>query len=143
MFSSLAFIAAAVASLQGVLAVAPTGTQQINLWKLKQQQHSLSSRAVQDTKSTSDFPVYNFTQPLDHFSNDSTATFQQRYWLNTRHYKPGSGGPVVLVDGGEGGGDFRIPIIDTGIVEILCRAAGGIGLVLEHRYYGKQLFRVS
>ena len=30
----------------------------------------------------------------------------------------------------------RLPFLDTGIVEILARATGGIGIVLEHRYYG-------
>lgn len=30
----------------------------------------------------------------------------------------------------------RIPFLDTGIVEILAKATGGIGIVLEHRYYG-------
>lgn len=30
----------------------------------------------------------------------------------------------------------RLPFLDTGIVEILARATGGVGVVLEHRYYG-------
>jgi len=30
----------------------------------------------------------------------------------------------------------RLQFLDTGIVEILTRATGGVGVVLEHRYYG-------
>ena len=30
----------------------------------------------------------------------------------------------------------RLPFLDTGIVEILARATNGVGIVLEHRYYG-------
>lgn len=35
---------------------------------------------------------------------------------------------------------MRLPYLDTGIVEILTRHLGGIGVVLEHRYYGKHVF---
>jgi len=30
----------------------------------------------------------------------------------------------------------RLPFLDTGIVEILTKATSGLGIVLEHRYYG-------
>ena len=30
----------------------------------------------------------------------------------------------------------RLPFLDTGIVEILAKATNGIGIILEHRYYG-------
>ncbi|KAJ7275626.1 serine carboxypeptidase S28-domain-containing protein [Mycena rebaudengoi] len=37
-----------------------------------------------------------FRHPLDHFTSDSSnATFLQRYWVNMRHYKPGSVGVVL------------------------------------------------
>ncbi|OCH94429.1 peptidase S28 [Obba rivulosa] len=79
------------------------------------------------------FPQYNFTQPLDHFT-DTGITFGQRYWVSTRHYVPG--GPVVVFDGGEVDAESRLPILDTGIVDILTNATGGLGIILEHRYYG-------
>jgi len=31
----------------------------------------------------------------------------------------------------------RLPFLDTGIVDILTNATGGLGVVLEHRYYGE------
>jgi hypothetical protein len=37
----------------------------------------------------------------------------------------------------------RLPFLDTGIVDILARATGGVGVVLEHRYYGKIVATLS
>ncbi|KAM5542175.1 hypothetical protein V8D89_004048 [Ganoderma adspersum] len=82
------------------------------------------------------FPQYNFTQPLDHFTTTG-FTWQQRYWVSDRHYKPG--GPVIVFEAGEGPGDERMAILDTGIVNILANATNGLGIVLEHRYYGKSV----
>lgn len=123
------------------------GAQGINLWKLQhtatngvQFQTGVESHGEQYpvSLSHSEFEAQYFTQPLDHFSNTS-HTFSQRYWINTRHYKAGTGGPVIVLDGGETSGEDRIPFLDTGIVEILARATGGVGVVLEHRYYGESL----
>ncbi|THH11148.1 hypothetical protein EW145_g846 [Phellinidium pouzarii] len=80
-----------------------------------------------------EFPENWFEQPLDHFSND-TQTFKQRYWFNARHFKPG--GPVIVLDGGETSGENRLPFLHTGILEILAKGTNGLGVVLEHRYYG-------
>lgn len=107
-----------------------------------QQKKSLSARfTVQDTPSglvaasnaTGEFPEQWFTQPLDHFSQGS-PTFKQRYWVNKRHYVPGTNTPVIVIDAGETSGEDRLPFLDTGIAEILAKATGGIGVVLEHRY---------
>ena len=78
-----------------------------------------------------------FTQPLDHFDKKNTFTFEQRYWVNAQYYKPG--GPVILLDGGETSGLDRIPFLTTGIAAKLANATGGLGMVLEHRYYGKSV----
>ncbi|KAI0311252.1 peptidase S28 [Amylostereum chailletii] len=83
--------------------------------------------------------TYTFAQPLDHFSNSTTQTFEQRYWFNARHYKPGTGAPVIVIDGGETSGEDRLPFLDTGIADILAKATGGVGVVLEHRYYGESI----
>jgi hypothetical protein len=120
-------------------------SQLVNLWRLQ----SLSTDArvsqqsgivIQDSSSiapedTSGFSVQWFTQPLNHFDN-SSETFAQRFWVNTRHYHPHARGPVFVLDGGETGGEDRLPFLNTGIMEILAKATGGISVVLEHRYYG-------
>lgn len=135
------------------------GGQAINLWKLEAardaqlQEQSFGRDGFQDqTQSqialmedndeaqinTEDLPLprfkgYWFRQPLDHFAN-STHTWRQRYWINTRYYQPNTSAPVIVLDGGETSGEDRLPFLDTGIVEILAKATGGVGVVLEHRW---------
>ena len=87
---------------------------------------------------TDDFPTYNFSQPIDHYSEDS-AHFNQRYWVSTRHYVAGSNGPVVLIDCGEESCENLLAILDTGIADILTSAVGGVGILLEHRYVCAEL----
>ncbi len=117
------------------------GPQAVNLWRLdaEAKAKTLENAAlrVQDSNeslnSLAEFPVQVFEQPLDHFGGVN-GTFNQRYWVNSRHYT--SGGPVIVLDGGETSGEDRLQFLDTGIVEILAKATGGLGVVLEHRYYG-------
>ncbi|UNI18016.1 hypothetical protein JDV02_004317 [Purpureocillium takamizusanense] len=84
--------------------------------------------------------AYNFSVPVDHFHNSSryephsNATFNLRYWLDTSNYKPG--GPVIVLNSGESNSEARFDFLDHGIVPILTKATGGVGVVLEHRYYG-------
>ncbi|KAH7909806.1 serine carboxypeptidase S28-domain-containing protein, partial [Hygrophoropsis aurantiaca] len=125
------------------------GPQGVNLWKLNALRNSQSAPplffqdsskiAFQESRILSDeFPDQWFEQPIDHFSNTSD-TFKQRYWINTRYYTPGSRAPVIVLDGGETSGEDRLPFLDSGIVEILAKATGGVGVVLEHRYYGESI----
>jgi hypothetical protein len=115
--------------------------QSVNLWRLRQSAAADRPLVVQDDSfnlmhgTFGEFEERWFEQPVDHFSNDS-ATFLQRYWINTRHYNATKGGPVFVLDGGETSGKNRLPFLDTGIVDSLPKATGGIGVVLEHRYYG-------
>ncbi|KAH9480734.1 putative extracellular serine carboxypeptidase [Psilocybe cubensis] len=134
------------------------GPQGVNLWKLDKhaqkvsnqkldtagvrQESDTAQKAFSDSKDSSlpqKFPAQWFRQPLDHFDSKSRAFFHQRYWVSTRHYKPRKGAPVIVLDGGETSGENRLPFLDTGIVEILTRATGGVGVILEHRYYGESV----
>lgn len=78
--------------------------------------------------------------PIDHFHNESQyephndGTFNNRYWFDASHYKPG--GPIILFVAGEAPGDYRFPLLEKGILYQLASAHGGIGVILEHRYYG-------
>jgi hypothetical protein len=121
------------------------GPQGVNLWRLKETHSAQTGFKVQETTDQlswryEEFPPQWFTQPLDHFE-DSPHTFGQRYWVNARHYKPRPGVPVIVLDGGETTGEDRLPFLDTGIVNILAKATGGLGVVLEHRYYGNESSR--
>lgn len=162
---SLASFASSFALFSCVFAVANAansklrfGPQSINLWRLDARERVLlaahpavSPLVLQDTSNIDlsasptassqkpvEFPERYFIQPIDHH-NHTAGTFGQRYWVNTRHYISGSGGPVIVLDGGETSGEERIPFLDTGIIDMLAKATGGVGVVLEHRYYGKSI----
>jgi hypothetical protein len=121
--------------------------QRVNFWRLHQRATSIATTSKQPSQvcgsqaplfaaAVPEFRAETFTQPLDHFGNSTDATFQQRFWVNARHYKPRPGAPVIVIDAGETSGENRLPFLDTGIADILARATGGVGVVLEHRYYG-------
>ncbi|KAK7748724.1 hypothetical protein SLS53_000747 [Cytospora paraplurivora] len=86
------------------------------------------------------YPAYNLSVPIDHFHNDSlyephtNDTFNLRYWFDASYYQ--AGGPVIVVQSGETSGVDRLPYLQKGILSILAQATGGVGVVLEHRYYG-------
>ena len=60
-----------------------------------------------------DFRAEWFQQPLDHFNKTSKHTFHQRYWVNSRHYKPRKGAPVIVLDGGETSGEVSPNMIQV------------------------------
>lgn len=89
------------------------------------------------------FQEHNLSVPIDHYHNDSRyephsdGSFQLRYWFDAQYYKPG--GPVIMLSAGELDGAPRLPYLQKGIVNILAKATGGLGVVLEHRYYGTSI----
>ena len=43
---------------------------------------------------------------------------------------------MIVLEGGETGADARLPYLQKGILQKLAKATNGVGVVLEHRYYG-------
>ncbi|GAA5938535.1 hypothetical protein JCM3775_002153 [Rhodotorula graminis] len=95
--------------------------------------------AFSSAETVQDNPAHTFQQLVSHDPavppSTPNATFSQRYWFDASHYKPG--GPVFLLDGGETDGAGRIPFLRQGILAILSRSTHGLGIILEHRYYGE------
>ncbi|UZJ55270.1 hypothetical protein CBS101457_004590 [Exobasidium rhododendri] len=98
----------------------------------------LQADASSTTNLYPDIVQANLTQPLDHFDPSNNITFSQRYWYSLRHYRPveGKATPIFVLDSGETDAAGRLPYLDHGILDILANATGGIGVILEHRYYG-------
>lgn len=86
------------------------------------------------------YPAYNLSIPIDFFPNETryaphvNGTFNLRYWYDDTYYKPG--GPIFVLLSGETSGVNRLPFLQKGIVNQVAQATGGIGVILEHRYYG-------
>ncbi|KAF3186713.1 hypothetical protein TWF788_002939 [Orbilia oligospora] len=97
----------------------------------------LEKRALDSASNPNAIPYTElwFPQKVDHFNPSNNNTFQQRYWISTHFYKPG--GPIFVLDGGETSGAGRVEYMQTGIGRYITEYLGGIGIVLEHRYYGK------
>ncbi|VDC05151.1 unnamed protein product [Peniophora sp. CBMAI 1063] len=77
--------------------------------------------------------------PLDHFSNTSTTTFRNRYWVNATYYVPG--GPVFLFDSGEQNAEPLLPYYlqeyhGLSATMQFAKRYGGVAVLWEHRYYG-------
>ncbi|EAW14580.1 putative extracelular serine carboxypeptidase [Aspergillus clavatus NRRL 1] len=87
------------------------------------------------------FAEHNFSVPVDHFHNESRYephsddSFNLRYWFDASHYK--EGGPVFLIAAGETDATDRFPFLSQGIVAQLAKTYNGLGVILEHRYYGE------
>jgi len=100
---------------------------------------SLTKR--EDTDPTLLYPEYNISVPVDFFHNEtryephSNDSFNLRYWFDDTYYKPG--GPVFVLLGGETDGEGRLTFLQKGIVHQVIKATNGLGVILEHRYYGK------
>lgn len=105
------------------------------LWKL-QQAHEKPAFLL-----ATPYPEYNFSVPVDHLHNEtryaphSDDFFDLRYWFDAQHYR--EGGPVFVIAAGEAEASERLPFLSHGIVSQLAAKYNGIGVILEHRYYGK------
>ncbi|KAJ6261570.1 hypothetical protein Dda_4240 [Drechslerella dactyloides] len=127
------------AALTALVSAEGLGTpfQPPQLWKRQNDalHAELRKRAESGLNDTIPYIPKWFTQKVDHTDPSNNSTFKQRYWIGTTFYKPG--GPVIVLEGGETSGAGRIQYMHTGIGRYLTEALGGIGIVLEHRYYGQ------
>ncbi|KAJ5999392.1 hypothetical protein N7451_007202 [Penicillium sp. IBT 35674x] len=77
--------------------------------------------------------------PIDH-TNSSVGTYKNRYWVQEEYYQ--QGGPVFIYDVGESTAENAAKIqlgnSTSMFVEMLAEN-GAMGIVWEHRYYGKSL----
>ncbi|KAK5117660.1 hypothetical protein LTR62_005083 [Meristemomyces frigidus] len=96
--------------------------------------------AKRDTDPSLLYPAYNFTTPIDHFHNETmyephtNGSYHMRYWFDATYYKPG--GPVIVLQAGETDASTRLSFLQKGLLHQLAVATNGIGVVMEHRYYG-------
>ncbi|KAJ4258764.1 hypothetical protein NW762_007851 [Fusarium torreyae] len=101
---------------------------------------SYGNAALSARASDSSPKAVNISVPVDHFHNESIyephsdKKFPLRYWFDAQHYR--EGGPVIILASGETSGEDRLPFLEHGILKLLANATGGIGVILEHRYYG-------
>ncbi|KAI1860285.1 hypothetical protein JX265_005800 [Neoarthrinium moseri] len=109
---------------------------------LRKQVKSPSGLSVQETDEVAaTYPAYTISTPIDHFHNDSIyephsdGYYDMRYWFDAQYYE--EGGPVIVLAAGETSGANRLPFLQKGIVAQLASATKGIGVILEHRYYGE------
>ncbi|KAK2799840.1 hypothetical protein FQN49_008941, partial [Arthroderma sp. PD_2] len=124
------------AAVQAKLPVTPIS-------ELRAQARRNSALAARSENLNAQYPAHQIKIPIDHFPESdryephSKDKFNLRYWFDASHYK--EGGPVIILHGGETSGEGRLPFLYKGILAQLAQATNGIGVVMEHRYYGTSL----
>lgn len=132
----------ALATLENANALSQSldgGRKTVRYLRRSAEEH-VAAKWKRDTDPELLYPEYNLTVPIDHFHNETryephtNGTFNLRYWFDASNYKPG--GPVIILQSGETSGVGRLPFLQKGIIAQLSQATNGIGVILEHRYYG-------
>ncbi|XP_055328720.1 putative serine protease K12H4.7 [Paramacrobiotus metropolitanus] len=86
------------------------------------------------TQNTGDLPPDQyFEQQLNHFNEADNRTWQQRFFVNDKYYKPG--GPVFVMIGGEGP-ENPIWMVEGQWIR-WAEKFNALCFNLEHRFYGK------
>lgn len=73
-----------------------------------------------------------FEQPLDHFTQTLSPTFNQYYYVESQHFV--TGGPILLYSVGERG--ISESDVTNGWINSLAIEVGGMLVLLEQRFYG-------
>ncbi|KAL8829565.1 MAG: hypothetical protein Q9191_001942 [Dirinaria sp. TL-2023a] len=137
---ALKLAAAALLLTRSITAAIGSRFASTPLIELQKQTASSPVLTRRDIDPDSLYPAHNLSVPIDHFHNESVyephseGTFNLRYWFDATYYR--DGGPVIVLQGGETSGEDRLPYLQKGIVYQLAKATGGLGVILEHRYYG-------
>eukprot|EP00940_MAST-03C_sp_MAST-3C-sp2_P001488 g1488.t1 len=76
-----------------------------------------------------------FKQALDHFSDNDTRTFKQRFFWNASYFR--TGGPVLYYTGNEA--DVTLYVNQTGLMWENAASLGALLVFGEHRFYGLTL----
>lgn len=74
-----------------------------NIFQIENDNQTVSASSKKSIHSTvpKKYGPFFMTVPLDHFRNTTSATFQNRYWVNSDFYKPK--GPIIC--------KYSLPII--------------------------------
>jgi hypothetical protein len=154
-FKCLVLVAVWLNCIEAVTADLRTlGPQDVNLWRLnirgvRQRPMNSNSRLhnspdgaqqilfdhgsrIEKASKKYDFRAQWFEQPLDHFDRTSKHKFHQRYWVNSRHYKPRKGAPVIVLDGGETSGEVCCLLRTAAL--LMRSAFVGSSAILGHRH---------
>ncbi|OJJ35850.1 hypothetical protein ASPWEDRAFT_531529 [Aspergillus wentii DTO 134E9] len=105
---------------------------------LRSFKHKTHANVLTDVSTS--YAEHNISVPVDHFHNESRYEphsddhFDLRYWFDASHYQ--EGGPVIVIAAGETNAENRFPFLSQGVVTQLLEEYHGIGVILEHRYYG-------
>ncbi|KAI0377969.1 hypothetical protein F5Y04DRAFT_291558 [Hypomontagnella monticulosa] len=80
--------------------------------------------------NSSGIATQNFIQKVNHTADGGSATFKQRYQLNTRFFEPG--GPILFLQSAEAG----MPSINSSDLMDYAPKLKALVAILEHRYFG-------
>mmetsp|Transcript_17533 Transcript_17533/g.51923 ORF Transcript_17533/g.51923 Transcript_17533/m.51923 type:complete len:493 (-) Transcript_17533:93-1571(-) len=87
-----------------------------------------------------EYSVRHFTQTTDHFNAEtSSGTFLQRYLLTDKYYTNGSGAPIFVFTGAEGGDVTGLYGYAYGHPRAVARTHRALIVFLEHRFFGHSL----
>ncbi|KAL4402592.1 serine-type exopeptidase [Malassezia pachydermatis] len=114
----------------------------------------LPDEAPTPTPSNATYQLNTLEQPLDHFGSSTQTTFLQHYALWMDDFHAGSAlrtktpdgreiVPVFVHDTGESTLAQEAQHYNSTILKTLASKTGGIGIFLEHRYYGQSQPRLS